>query len=342
MQSISMAKQLAWAVTAKKIPNFHAARSAVQHFYSGSRAISDPLIIKQLKDLPHISQMIYDYDVIAKFETSFAPWLQKNQWNTVVGLENFEPDLSQGATQSFDSFYIKHANKKWKMFYGEYFYHTLMAVNLKHDWSFISEYSQLEFGDALMLSVPFCDTGSGIPDLDQILLHCDHHGIPVLLDCAYYTIAKNIFVDLNHPCVETVAFSLSKTFPVAHARVGVRYTRPTHKDGQKLHSTINYDNRVSAAIGLAMIDNFSSDWIVNKYQTAYNRLTNLLNLTPGDSIMFADGDDSWQEYSRKQLLETYQLKLDYRLFKNRICLTQLLENLPVVTQCLEDIYEITF
>lgn len=341
MRAIDMAKQLAWVVTAKKIPDFHATRSAVRHFYSGSRAISDQEVLSKIRALPPISQMIYDYDIIARFETSFAPWLQKNQWNTVLGLENFQADISQGATQSFDSFYIKHANRTWKMFYGEYFYHTLMAVNLNHPWSFISDVSELGPGDALMLSVPFCDTGNRVDNLDSILSHCDQHGIPVLLDCAYYTIAKGIHLDLNHPSIETVAFSLSKTFPVAHARVGMRYTRPGHKDGQKLHSTINYDNRVSAAVGMAMIENFGSDWIVNKYQTAYDRLTNLLNLQPGNSIMFADGNESWVEYSRKNLLETYQLDLDYRLFKNRICLTQLLEHLPVVEKCLEDLYEIT-
>lgn len=342
MESIAMGKQLAWAVSAKKKLNFNETRAAVQHFYSGSRAIGDREIIDQINLLPPVIKMIYDNDVISKFEHSFGPWLETNQYNTVVGLKNFQPDLSQGATQSFDSFYIKHANRKWKMFYGEYFYHTLMAVNLGHDWSFISDYQQLNSNDALMLSVPFCDTGNTIEDLDHILNHCDKHGIPVLLDCAYYTIAKNIHLDLNHPCIETVAFSLSKTFPVAHARVGMRYTRPSHKDGQKLHSMINYDNRLSAAVGLSLIEKFSSDWIVNKYQMAYNRLTNLLNLQAGDSIMFADGNESWNEYSRKNLLATYQLALDYKLFKNRICLTQLLENLPVVEHCLKDLYEITF
>lgn len=341
MNSIKLAKQLAWSVTSKKIPNFHAARSAVKHFYSGSRAISDQEVIATIKQLPPIADMIYDYGVINKFEQSFGPWLQQHSSNSIQGLENFEPDIAQGATQSFDSFYIKHADKHWKMFYGEYFYHTLMAVNLNKPWNFISSVNQLVHGDALVISIPFCDTGNQVDGIDTILAHCDKHSIPVLLDCAYFTIASNIKLNLDHPCIETVAFSLSKTFPVAHARVGMRYTRPNHKDGQKLHSKINYDNRVSAAVGLSMINTYPSDWIVNKYQEPYNRLTKLLNLTPGNSIMFAEGDESWVEYGRKNLLETYQLDLDYRLFKNRICLTQLLEHLPVVKKCLEDLYEIT-
>jgi len=46
--------------------------------------------------------------------------------------------------------------------------------------------------------------------------------------------------------------------------------------------------------------------------------------------MFADGNDSWQEYGRKSLMEVYGLDLDFRLFRNRICLTHLLENIDLV------------
>lgn len=337
MNSVQLAKQLAWTVISNKTNDFHSARNLVKHFYSGSRAINNSQVVETVKQLPAVADMIYDHNIIKKFEQLFSPWLLDNKYNCIVGLENFEPDISQGATQSFDSFYIKHANLNWKMFYGEYFYHTLMAVNLKKSWNFVQSLDELKSGDALMISVPFCDTGNQIVDLEHILSHCDHYGIPVLIDCAYYTIAQNISLNLNHPCIDTVAFSLSKTFPIAHARVGMRYTRPNHRDGQKLHSKINYDNRISAGIGVALINSYSSDWIVDQYQDAYIRLTNLLNLTPGNSIMFAEGDESWVEYSRKSLLETYGLELDYKLFKNRICLTQLLENLTVVNQCISKI-----
>lgn len=342
MHGLSIAKQLAWLVASKTTRNFQSARTAVRHFYSGSRAINNPEISKVLLQLPSMPNMLCDTDIIARFENDFAAWLMAHQWNTIRGLENFEADLSQGATQCFDSFYVRHADKRWRMLRGEYFYHILTAVNLDHDWSFVEDHEQLQTGDAFVISVPFCDTGSRIADLDSILDHCDRQDIPVLLDCAYFPIAKNIDLDLNHSCIHTVAFSLSKTFPIAHARVGMRYTRPGHRDGQKLHSSINYDNRITATVGSAIIENFSSDWAVDNYQQCYDRLVGLLGLTPGDSVLFAEGDQSWQEYGRKSLLETYKLDLDFRLFRNRICLTQLLENIDLVKTCLRETYEITF
>lgn len=335
MNSIELAKQLAWIVTADKVAGFGPIRETVRNFYSGSRAIADPELIAFIKKLPHISDMLYDHNVISTFEQSYSLWLLDHSSNKIFGLDNFEADISQGATQSFDSFYLRYPNKNYKFLQGEYFYHVLTGINLNRSWSFITNWRELKNGDAFILSVPFCDTGNQVLELDEIFDHCSLNNIPVLLDCAYFTIAKDITINLNHSCIDTVAFSLSKTFPVAHARIGMRYTRPTSKDGQKLHSKINYDNRASAAVGLELIRNFSSNFIVNKYQSAYDKFVSLLGLTPGNSIMFADGNEQWTEYGRKSLLEVYDLDLDYRLFKNRICLTQLLENQNLVNYALD-------
>lgn len=335
MQGIELAKQLAWIVTTKKVSEFGAIRASVKNFYSGSRAISDPALVNFVKTLPHISTMIYNYSVINDFEKQFTSWIQLHSSNCITGLEQFEPDISQGATQAFDSFYIKHSNRTCKFLTGEYFYHILVSMNLNKSWKYINSYTELSENDALILSMPFCDTGSKVNNIEEILNHCTKLGIPVLLDCAYFTIASNINLNLLHSCIDTVVFSLSKTFPVAHARIGMRYTKKDFRDGQKLHSQINYDNRISAGIGLELIKNFPPDYIVKKYQNDYNQLVKLLKLLPGDSIMFAEGDSAWQEYGRKSLLDTYKLDLDYRQFKNRICLTQLLEHKDTVDQALE-------
>jgi hypothetical protein len=331
LKGIELGQQLAWVVSANKDRNYDSCSIAVKNFYSGSRAIADMEVVESVKKLPAIVDLLHDHNVLSNFENSFAPWIQAHSSNVVSGLENYEPDISQGSTQAFDSFFLKHAAREICFFQGEYFYHVLSCIKLGRPWRSITHSNQLKTSSALVVSVPFCDTGSQL-DLEEILNFCNRQGVPVLLDCSYYTIASNIHIDLNHDCIDTVAFSLSKTFPIAHARIGVRYTRPEWQDGQKLHKNINYNNRLTAGVGLALIQEYSSDYVVNKYQEHYDYLVKLLNLTPGNSIMFADGDTTWQEYGRKGLLETYGLDLDYRLFRNRICLTQLLENIDLVKE----------
>ena len=150
-----------------------------------------------------------------------------------------------------------------------------------------------------------------------------------MLDCAYYTIAQGLNINLNFNCIDTITFSLSKTFPIAHARVGMRYTKHKFQDGQKLHSNINYDNRISAGIGLHFINKFPSDYIWLKYKKAYNKFVNALGLKQSQTILFADGDNQWKEYGRRDILQSYGLEDDQNLYHNRICITELLENIKL-------------
>ena len=327
--ALNLAKKIAWTILVSKGLTFNGCRQNIRGFYSRSRPINDIEMQNEVENLPAISDMIYDHTLIPTFENKFTKWIQNNSLNKCDGLENYQADISQGATQAFDSFYINHANKNIKMFIGEYLYHIVVRKNLNKPYSFIKSTNDLNPGDALILSVPFCDTGNDIPDLNEILNVCNEKDIPVLLDCAQYTIAQGLNINLNFNCIDTITFSLSKTFPIAHARVGMRYTKHGFQDGQKLHSNINYDNRISAGIGLHFINKFPSDYIWLKYKKTYNKFVNALGLKQSQTILFADGDNQWKEYGRRDILQSYGLEDDQNLYHNRICITELLENIKL-------------
>ena len=258
---------------------------------------------------------------LSKFESRFTDWICSHQSSSVIGLEKFQPDYSEGSTQSFDSFYYRYRDKRFRCFVGEYFYHikTWQATGTNWCWT---DGSDLEPGDALVLSLPFCDTVSTVPDLDVLLEMCSEKNIPVLLDLCYYTISSGVHVNVDHDCVDTVAFSLSKAWPVSTARIGMRYTRPSVFDGQKLHSQIGYNNNVGAYLGNLIIENYSPDWVHTSKQVKYNTICQILNLKPTLSVNFAIGDHRWHRHSRKILLESYKLNFDPALFVNRIFLNK--------------------
>lgn len=335
MKGIDLARQLAWLISVDSGHTYQQALPMVKNFYSGSRAILDQDVIDHLKTAPHVTDMLWQHDAIRQFQCQFGSWLLAHSKNTITGLERFQPDISQGSTQAFDSFYSHYANKRMVFFQGEYFYHVLTAKYLNRQYRCINDHRDLAFGDVLAISMPFCDTGSVVPDLEEILRHCDHNDIPVLIDASYFSIADDIHLNLDHPSIKTVAFSLSKTFPVAHARIGMRYIPKDWEDGQLLHSRINYNNRLSASLGSHIINRFPSDYITKKYRDFYDRLVEILELTPGNSVLFADGSQDYSNYGRKSLLETYGLDMDHRLYRNRICLTQLLEKQHLVARMLE-------
>ena len=325
---LTLHKQLAWMIAARNVSDFYLNRSQVHHLYQGSKAISDELILHKVNHA--LARSTWQHaDNLTYFKQDFAPWLQEHSSNRISGLEQYQPNFSAGTTQAFDSFYFRHRTRRFRCFVGEYFYHLKTWLSNDVDWSFITDHDPLVAGDALVISAPFCDTGSMHPDYDVAIAHCNRLGIPVLVDACYYVISGGVELDVSAECIDTVAFSLSKAFPVGNLRIGIRYTRPSTVDGQSLHDSINYNNTMSAQIGSMLIDTYSSDYVYNKYRQQQLEFCNAVNLDASNCVLFAVGNDSWNEYNRRNLLQQYQLSFDPDLFANRISLTHVFENWPL-------------
>lgn len=321
---LSAARLFAFVVGVKQHRNYFDAKTTADNLFQGSRAIRDQDVLNFINQM--LSHDLYNCSSsLREFTECFKDWLPSSL-NRIEGLEKFQADFSAGTTQAFDSFYFRHRNLKFRCFVGEYFYHLKNWISNSVKWSFISDDDPLTHGDALVLSVPFCDTGSLPDNLDSILNICSDKKIPVLIDACYYPISNIGIIDVDRPCVDTVCFSLSKLFPVSHFRIGVRYTRPAIYDGQKLHDSIGYNNYISSYIGLNLIKNFDSDYIYLKYKDKQKEVSNYFELDNSQSVLFGIGDQQWRQYGRKSLLNSYKLNFSEDLFVNRICLNSIYEN----------------
>lgn len=325
----NLGKLFAYHVTAKKTNNFFAARGSANNLYIGSTAIADFEVVNYLKSVIVSNDAIggwQDRQWLDQFEHHYIDWIQSSKNNKVVGLENYRASFSTGSTQGFDSFYIRHRDKKFKCLIGEYFYHLKSWTSNGFNWDFITDPSELLPGDAFIISVPFCDTGDIPANYHELLSTCDKLGIPVLVDCCYYSISSGLLLDFNYQCIDSITFSLSKTFPVANLRIGIRYTQKNITDGQTLHSDINYNHSMSAWIGYLLMQAYSVDYVYEKYNNKQKEVCNFLKLSPSQCVIFASGDATWNTYNRSTMLKEYQLDLDPGLFNNRICLNSFYEN----------------
>ena len=321
-------RKLAYLISAANSKNFFDARSTANHIFQGSRAVRDPKVTDFIKNIFQddlLDHGLNQWNNLSKFKNSFTNWLQKHQSNTLIGLDQYQMDFSAGTTQSFDSFYLRHRNRKFRCYTGEYFYHLKTWISNQINWSFITDRDPISTNDAVVISMPFCDSGSLHPEYDNLIKTCEQLGVPVLVDCCYYPISGNVKIDVSSTCIDTVSFSLSKAFPIANLRIGIRYTRDV-VDGQKLHDAINYNNNLSAYIGLKIINKFSSDYIYNNYQYKQQLVCEYFRLTPGNCVMFASGNADWNQYSRRNLLQVYQLDIDPSNFNNRVSLVSIFEN----------------
>jgi hypothetical protein len=256
--------------------------------------------IRDYKAVAVIDQTKLDLnlDLTDEFCENYKKWISKNTLNTIQGLDDFPfACYSNGTTEAFDKFYIKHRTRRFRCFKGEYVYHRLVWRNSWPDWAWLDD-ECLDPNDAVVISLPFSDTGGKHRLHEALLEQCTEKGIPVLVDCAYFGICANIDFNFNHPCITDITFSLSKVFPVAHARIGMRLTRIDDDDGMFVTNKIGYINRFGPQLGLELISKFDADYVFNKYRQKQLDLCLRYKVTPSNTVLFAIGDSTWSEYNR--------------------------------------------
>lgn len=276
----------------------------------GAKPIPNQTIKDDIVNFKDIN--IYDDTLLDSFKENFISWIANSKNNKLFGLNNFNHiDFVHGTIQAFDSFYLKYADKRFRIFKGEFFYHQCCLKNSLR-WEY-TDGSDLVDDDAVIISVPFSDYGKMHPILTETFLNeCDEKNIPILLDFAYYPMAKNINIDLSHSSIEMLTFSLSKAFyGMEFARVGFRLMKTHFDDGIKAFNEQQMVNRYGIAIGNHLIQNYSVDYNWEKFGEKYKTICKSMNLEETDCIMFGIGGDEYEELNRGSE-------------KNRVCISDLL------------------
>lgn len=262
--------------------------------YGGASNINDPAALAFVHNnfvvdaKPNIKEFLQDYS-----EWAFGK-------HNVYGIENYKHlGYANGTTEIFDKFYLRHNHRRLRLFRGEYFYHMIMGRNCK-DFAWIDE-QPLDKNDFMVISMPFSDTG-GIPNGFQTTLEkCEELEIPVCIDMAYLNLSKLANFNVDFKCIETIATSLSKIFPVAHLRIGLRLNRHNIDDGINAYTNnmIPYVNTASIDIGHKLIKNYSSTWIWDSYHLKQHDICNKLGVAPSNCVIFGiDHLNKYGEYNR--------------------------------------------
>ena len=266
--------------------------------FGNAFSVSDQSVLETLNQSFNVLSAVDDSNIHTNFLNRYIEWILSTENNSIQGLEHFPyACFTNGTTEAFDKFYSKHSSRRFRFFKGEFVYHRLSCRNNGYDWKYIED-DTLDNNDVVIVSLPFSDTGNKHEDLDKLLQICDTLDIPVLLDCAYFGICADIDINLNHPCIKEVTFSLSKTFYSAYLRMGMRLTRIDDDDPLFVTNKMGYVNRLSAYIGLKLLNTFSPDYIYNTYRERQIEYCKILDVTPSNCVIFGLGDDRWSDYNR--------------------------------------------
>jgi hypothetical protein len=244
------------------------------------------------------SGCLNDADIHNRFLDRYRSWIATTELNQIRGLAQFPAAaFSNGTTEAFDKFYLKHSQKRLRYFRGEYMYHLVAANHYFRDHCYIDE-DVLRPGDVVVFSLPFAGTGNQHEQTEEILTICDRLGIPVLIDCCYFGVCAGMDFNFDHDSIEAITFSLSKNFPVQHLRIGMRLSRQDDDDALFVYNKNRYVNRLGCYVGLALLDSYSADWNYEKYSTTQRSFADQLGVDASSCVFFATSEDKFSEYNR--------------------------------------------
>jgi hypothetical protein len=269
--------------------------------FGGAGAVESEQLLDIIHSFVHLGVCnLSNTQVHHEFIKKYNDWIRSSQLNKLEGLDAFPVSAySQGTTEAFDKFYMKHRTRRFRVFQGEYMYHVGSWKN-GFDWAYM-EHDRLESKDAVIMSLPFSDTGEVHPKTQETLDRCAELGIPVLIDCAFFGLCKGIEFNLDQPAITDITFSLSKCLPAAPLRIGMRLTRKDDDDSLLIYNKTNYVNRIGAAVGLRILDYITPDSNWERWHETQEYFCQQLGVRPSSTVIFGiDKSGVHQQYNRGQ------------------------------------------
>jgi len=271
-------------------------------FTNKHHAIYDVNFQKSLQEMPwqqYLKNSGY-WECKEEFLERIHNWIMSTELNTINGLDRFKNrHIIIGTTQAFDEAYWRYRTRRLRTYRGEYHYHKRILNSLYDKWGFIdTKYPDDDIeepiaeNDWVIISMPFCGNGNVAPFLTETLDDCLEKNVPVLIDCAWFGTCYDINIDVNHPAIKEVCFSLSKGIGMGHSRVGIRYSN--YNDGQvSVTNDYNHLPFILPKIGIHQMNNFACDFIPSKYLIWYKEICNEFDLVKTKCMHIALGPREW-------------------------------------------------
>lgn len=232
-------------------------------------------------------------------------WVNSSENMRIKNLDMLENAfVTNGVTEAFSDFYYTHPNIR--VLAGEYTYHRDLGIKV------INDISEIEPNTSLIISYPYSATGNPHGAWEAILDECESKRVNVFIDCCLFGTSKTAELDLSHSAITHVAFSFSKTFATGGLRTGVLYTKTDRLTPLRVQSNHNYVQHAGMILHSKLMNEFSPDYIYNKYRNAQLQICESNNITPSGSVMFGISDDPEYDHYERDIT-------------NRMCVTYALQ-----------------
>lgn len=273
--------------------------------YSKQNLIIDslpPIHDQKLMDLKsHVQNRVpVIADVYSMFISQSKKYFASSQRNRIIGLEKLEHvDAIVGCTHFIDNLIQKYSMSGLQIFEHDYKYYQRLNPNIKY-----ATVGNLDPLKPVLIAAPF----PGYLDLhihwNQILEECLTKNIDIHIDGCWMGAATDIEIDLTHPAIKSVGFSLSKSLGMHWNRVGLRFSKiqdPT--DSISIQNKFGMIPECVMYNALVAMQEMNIDYLWNTYESKHLDICKQLYLRPSKIIYAAHSIDRKKLYGLKKLIE---------------------------------------
>lgn len=273
--------------------------------YSKNDLLTDslpPISDKTLSDLRLIvkSKPVSSPDVYSAFVDQAKHYFASSKRNKLFGLDQFAfVDATIGCTHFIDNLIQKYSLSGLQIFEHDYKYYQRLDPGIK-----FATVGKLDPQRPILIAAPF----PGYLDLHiqwkQILDECLEKDIDIHIDGCWMGAATNIELDLGHPAIKSIGFSLSKSLGMHWNRIGLRFSKINDP-----HDSITIQNKFSMIPECLMhnaivaMDQVEIDYLWNTYEAKHIDICKQLYLRPSKIIYAAHSMDRRKLYGLKKLIE---------------------------------------
>ena len=200
-------------------------------------------------------------------------WFRSSKRNDLQGWDSLPYiDITLGCTHFIESLLIRYKNLQ--VLSNDYAYYSLIGM------PGVTDPDELVADAPLIISLPNWKYADLRPNWDDILKICEQRAIDIHIDMAWAIAAKNIEIDLSHPCIKSIAMSLSK-YSMQWNRVGLRWTKQRTMDSITMFNHYQGDvNLGPISCGSYIMKNLSIDYGWNTYEKQHYEVCKEHGLTP--------------------------------------------------------------
>lgn len=185
-------------------------------------------------------------------------WFLSTKLNNLQGVDAFTcQDVIHGCTHYIESLIIRLGWSGFQILTDEYAYYSMMGKRS-------TEIGNLTAGLPLIVSLPNWRSLDLRTDWTDVLRECERKKIPIHIDMAWFIVARDIELDLAHPCIESFAMSLSK-YAMEWNRIGVRWSRQRSMDSVTIFN--HHERSANTALTSA------GAWIISQLPRDYAWMT---------------------------------------------------------------------